>query len=310
MKILITGSHGFVGGSFGRVAFEAGHKVLGVSRASKPQAVWPGSYFQVDLVGDDLCDIIREFAPDIVFHAAGAASVANSLVKPLDDFRTTVQTWINTLDAVTRSGCRPHVIYPSSAAVYGNVSELPVHEDAALRPISPYGFHKAACELLAREYAECFSLRITICRLFSLFGSEQHRLLVWDLYRQFADDNAHVYLDGTGYETRDYLRIDDACHAMMRLAELPALKTSERRPIVINVASGVETKVLDLANEIGSLVAPAKEVYCRGNERPGDPRAWQADVARLRSLFPDWHPHPLSISLADCIADWKKEGSG
>jgi nucleoside-diphosphate-sugar epimerase len=221
------------------------------------------------------------------------------------------------------------LLYASSAAVYGNLAALPAREDAPARPISPYGFHKAACELLAHEYAECFGLNVVVCRLFSLFGAAQRRLLVWELYRQFAAAaEPIVRLEGTGAETRDYLHINDVAAALLDIASLDIAsldsasiniaspetnaardgETKERgRCLVVNVASGVETSVLALAAEVGRLVAPEKEIHCRGRERAGDPRAWRADITRLRTLAPGWQPQPLARSLAQCIRDWQKE---
>ena len=137
MKLLITGSNGFVGGSVGRWAARAGHEVLGVSRASQPARGWAGAYAQADALASDLTELVSAFAPDVLLHAAGTASVGASLKAPLDDLRASVLTWANVLDAVRRSGARPLVLFPSSAAVYGDLSELPAREEATPRPISP-----------------------------------------------------------------------------------------------------------------------------------------------------------------------------
>jgi UDP-glucose 4-epimerase len=247
--------------------------------------------------------LIAGFAPDVLLHAAGAASVGASLARPLDDLRASVVTWANVLDSVRRSGARPLVVFPSSAAVYGDADALPVAESAPARPISPYGFHKAACELLAREHAECFGMRVLICRLFSLFGEAQRRLLVWELYRQFVGAEPFVRLEGTGDETRDYLHVDDAAAAMLELAS----NLSEERGdcTVVNVASGEETRVLDLAEQLRALVAPPKEIRCLGHARAGDPRRWRADASLLRSLAPRWRPRPFAERLSQCVAAWR-----
>src|SRR5207237_47633 len=267
-------------------------------------------YVQADVLTSDLVETVRACAPDVVLHGAGTASVAASLQTPLDDLRAAVITWANTLDAVRRSGLRPLVLFPSSAAVYGNPTALPVGEEARVNPISPYGFHKAACELLAREYAECFQLRIVVCRLFSLFGAAQRRLLVWELYRQCVAAGDTIWLAGTGTETRDYLPIEDIAAALVELAAVEQTQASDAgRCLIVNVASGQETTVLDLARLVRDTVAPAKEVRCRGVERAGDPRAWRADTTRLRTLAPQWQPRPLARALAECIAAWPQESS-
>ncbi len=307
MRILITGSNGFVGGGVGRWAARAGHTVLGVARASQAATGWPGTYAQADVLTSDLADIIRQFAPDVLLHGAGTASVAASLHTPLDDLRAAVMTWANVLDSVRRTELRPLLLFPSSAAVYGNPTALPVREDAPVQPISPYGFHKVACELLAREYAECFGFNIIVCRLFSLFGAAQRRLLVWELYQQCTGPDATVWLAGTGTETRDYLPIDDIAAALGELATTQARPTDAGRCLVVNVASGTATSVLALAEQIRALVAPEKDLRCRGVARPGDPHAWRADITTLRTLAPRWQPQPLARALAQCVAEWQQE---
>jgi UDP-glucose 4-epimerase len=303
LRILITGSNGFVGGVVGRFAARAGHEVLGVARASQPAPGWPGAYAQADALASDLTDTINAFAPDALLHAAGTASVGASLKAPLDDLRAAVLTWANVLDAVRRSRARPLVLFPSSAAVYGDLAELPAREDATPRPISPYGFHKTACELLAREYADCFGLSVVVCRLFSVFGEAQRRLLVWELYRQFDGPGPVAWLEGTGDETRDYLHADDVAAALLELAG--GRVTEGGRCLVVNVGSGVETNVLELARGVGALVAPAKEVRCRGVARAGDPRRWRANTSLLRALAPGWRPRPFDERLAQCVNAWQ-----
>ena len=305
MKILITGSSGFVGGSFGRYAARAGHEVFGVGRASQPGVGWPGLYAQADVSSSDLSETVESFRPDVLLHAAGAASVGASLTRPLDDLRASALTWANVLDSVRRSGARPLVVFPSSAAVYGDAAARPVSESATVRPISPYGFHKAACELLAREYAECFQLSLVVCRLFSVFGEAQRRLLVWELYRQLAGAEPVAWLEGTGAETRDYLHVDDAALAILELA---SNRSGERGGFnVVNVASGEETRVLDLAEQLRALVAPSKEIRSRGHARAGDPQHWRADITLLQTLAPRWRPRPFNERLAQCVAAWRDE---
>ncbi len=310
MRILITGSNGFVGGGVGRWAARAGHEVLGVARASQPAAGWPGAYAQADVLTSDLAGIIGTFAPDVLLHGAGTASVAASLHTPLDDLRAAVLTWANVLDSVRRAELRPRLLFPSSAAVYGNPTELPVREDAPAQPISPYGFHKAACELLAREYAECYGCNIIVCRLFSLFGAAQRRLLVWELYQQCAGPDATVWLAGTGTETRDYLPINDIAAALLALATtLSQAPETGGRCLTVNVASGTEMSVFALAEQVRALVAPTKEIHCRGIARPGDPHAWRADITALRTLAPAWQPQPLARALAQCINVWQQKSA-
>lgn len=303
--MLVTGSRGFVGGGLGRLAAASGHAVLGVGRTAMPAPAWPGEYVQTDVATADLAPVLRRFAPDVVAHAAGSASVGGSLAAPLDDFRAQLPPWANLLDGVRRSGGSPIVLFLSSAAVYGNPSALPVPESAPRAPISPYGYHKACCEDLGREYAACFGLGIVVARLFSVFGPAQRRLLAWEIYQQLVGPEDAVWLEGTGAETRDYLHIDDATAAL--LAILEGCSGLRGACLVVNVASGEETRVLDLAGHLKDLLASGKPVRCRGSAKPGDPARWWADISLLRSLARGWRPRPLRERMAECIAAWQSE---
>ncbi len=290
----------------------AGHEVLGIGLASQPVREWRGRYVQMNVATSDLSNVIKRFEPEVVVHAAGSASVSNSLASPLDDLKSSALTWANTLDGIRRSSVRPLVLFPSSAAVYGNPMVLPVREDAPVAPISPYGFHKAACELLAREYAECFGLKILVCRLFSVFGPAQRRLLIWELFEQFAGDAEIVWLRGTGEESRDYLHIDDVTTAFLALAENSISETGTAESSsgycrFINVASGTRINVLDLAESIRKLAAPEKKIRSRGIASAADPKSWEADIGLLHSLAPQWQPAEFGNRLSECIATWKKE---
>jgi UDP-glucose 4-epimerase len=309
MRFLITGCRGFIGGSFGRYAHARGHAVLGLGRTAQPPDDWPGAYFTADVAHADLAGITREFRPDAVFHGAGSASVGASFSAPPEDLRATVQTFSNVLDAVRRSSTSPLVIFPSSAAVYGNPATLPVSEEAPVQPLSPYGFHKAMCELLAQQYAACFGLRLLVCRLFSVYGPAQKRLLVHQLFSQLESASPELRLEGTGDETRDYLYIDDLSAATLALAESATLRDGAARCTTVNVASGVATRIGDLATLLAALHGSGKTVVAAGQPRLGDPAQWQASIERLSSLVELSAARTLPGGLAECLAAWRTKSS-
>ncbi|MDH4229813.1 MAG: NAD-dependent epimerase/dehydratase family protein [Nitrospirota bacterium] len=298
MRLLITGSRGFVGASVGIAAADAGHEVLGVDLSAQPVDGWQGAYQQADVAHADLAHLIDEFRPDTVIHAAGSASVGGSYDDPVGDLRAAALTFANALDGVRRARRRPLVIFPSSAAVYGNPAHLPVAEDAPVSPISPYGFHKAVCELLAREYATCFQLDVVVARLFSVYGPRQRRLLLWELYDQAAGGSADVVLQGTGGETRDYLHVDDVARIFLAFAA--------RRPVgltLANVASGHEVSTLELARAVVAAVGADKPVRTLGQVRQGDPLNWRADVKQTAGL--GVVPRELLDGVRECVAAWR-----
>jgi len=305
MKILITGSRGFLGGTIGRFAASNGHEVLGIGRAAQADLSWPGQYFSADVLSADLSRLIRDCNPAAIFHAAGTASVGSSFASPLDDLRASLLSWANLLENVRRSGQFPLLVYPSSAAVYGRPQVLPAGEDAPVNPISPYGFHKAACELMAREYATCFQQKVVIVRLFSVFGEAQRRLLIWELFQQFSGEGDTVSLEGTGKETRDYLYADNVADVVLRLIQANLSKDKANYQ-TINVGSGNELNVLSLAEQIRTLLGSTKKINCRGIHREGDPERWRADISLLRDAIPDWEPMPFKNGLEQCLETWRR----
>lgn len=309
MRVLITGSTGFVGGALGRFAARAGHTVMGTGRSPEPGREWPGFYATSDASAESVSEVVSSFSPDVLFHAAGTASVGASLADPLADFRGSVVVCANILEGIRRSGTSPLIFIPSSAAVYGNPDALPINEAAATKPISPYGVHKAMCETLARGAADGFGLRIVVCRLFSIFGAEQRRLLIWELFKQLSGASEVAWLEGTGSESRDFLHVDDVAAAVFQLAEKILPDSPAGYFEIFNLASGEETSVVDVAEQIRDLVAPGKDVRCRGTARPGDPVNWRADISKIRAIIRSWKPRPLIDALNDCLGSWQQESN-
>jgi UDP-glucose 4-epimerase len=202
MRWLITGANGFLGFSVADYLARAGNSVVGLTRNEQlpdwfPRLEYPSSI-------EALADLIRGVDPKCILHAAGAASVGDSWVAPARDYVDSVLTWQVLLEATRQSELKPKLFLPSSAAVFGDPDRLPVPEDAGRKPISPYGFHKLVCERLAEEYAILWEMPVVICRLFSVFGPRQRRLLVWELVEQILSDGSVIRLQGTGLEERDY----------------------------------------------------------------------------------------------------------
>src|SRR5262245_16117704 len=162
MRLLITGCTGFLGRNVSEAGARSGHNILRIGRSGRPRG-YPGEYLQGSLTSD-FAAVIHDYRPDVILHLAGPASVDASFVDPLSDQQASVLTWSNTLESVRRSGLSPLVLFPSSAAVYGNPNVLPVPEVAAVAPISPYGFHKAACDLPALEHSAGFGLNLGVRR--------------------------------------------------------------------------------------------------------------------------------------------------
>jgi UDP-glucose 4-epimerase len=306
VRLLVTGARGFIGRTVADVAQKRGWDVVGVGRSSQAPTDWVGAYQWADVAQSDLLPVIDGFTPDVVFHGAGAASVGGSFDAPYDDLRASVMTFASVLDAVRRSKSRPKVLFPSSAAVYGNPAKLPVCETDPTNPISPYGYHKLQCELLAKEFVSCFDIEVTVCRIFSVVGDRQRRLLVWELYEQLIGNAPDIRLQGTGHETRDYLHSEDAAAAMLELAMLDSSGEASAHSVpTFNIASGNEVSVRDLIESLSTLLKIRKPVISADEQRIGDPSRWCADITGLKQAVETWSPKPLGEMLSDTVTVWR-----
>ncbi len=302
-KVVVTGVSGFVGGSIANAWVRAGAAVAGLCRSAvRPAGI--DSRVDVRACSYDvavLAEAIAQFEPDIILHAAGSASVAASLTDPAADFASTVALFHALLEATRRTRFRPLVIYPSSAAVYGNPDRLPVAETAPLHPVSPYGHHKVMAETLAREYAACFGVPVLSVRFFSIFGPRQKRLLLWELFRRFMDE-PKVEVRGTGNEVRDYLYIEDVA------ASLASMLDRITGPYAaVNLASGRGTSVRDMAQLIGRHLGSTKDIVFANRAQPADPDRWIADIATAAGLGSGIAPdgsYGLDARVAATLRAW------
>lgn len=291
-RALVTGCQGFVAHAVAKALNQVGYDVHGICRGNAV-ATWQQ---QCDFSVQALRAIIDEIKPSMIFQGAGAASVGGSLANPQADFDSSVLCFERLLEAVRLSSVRPHIVFPSSAAIYGNHGGV-LHESLAPAPISPYGFHKWQCELLAHEYATIYRLPVTVARLFSVFGSEQQKLIVWEMFDQ-ARREGRIHLRGTGEEVRDYLPV-------RILAEMIATLPVPERIQVVNVASGMGTKIRTIAETVGAFLGGHIAIDAVGIPIPGDPAQLIADVERLHALVDKISQFVFAEKINDCLESWQ-----
>jgi UDP-glucose 4-epimerase len=218
---------------------------------------------------------------------------------PAADFASLMPGTVELLVFVARAQRDAHFLFFSSAAVYGNPAHLPVSETALDAPISPYGIHKAAAEILIEHYARLFGLRASMLRMFSAYGEGLRKQIVWDLCQKAMlaqRDHETIELHGTGEETRDFIHAADVARAALLIAQHPPQSGTQ----IINVASGEETSIRILAESVLRALGCKSKLAFNGARRAGDPVNWRADVSRLRALA--FTPGvPFADGIANCI---------
>ena len=283
--IWITGGKGFIGRHLARHAAAQGADVFGIGHgdwSASESAEWQyGHWTNADIDGASLTKLANVTGfPDTVFHLAGGSSVGASFENPLEDFHRTVATTARLLEWVRMNSVETQVVATSSAAVYGEGNVGSICERATLRPLSPYGNHKAMMEALFQSYAKCFNVRSAIVRLFSVYGPGLEKQLVWDLCSKLAARGvAPVQLGGTGGEVRDWLHVEDAA----KLLWLCRSACSASVPCV-NGGNGTGTSIAQIVSLVTRAWGTDVPVVFSGKSRAGDPVSLLADISSARGL--------------------------
>lgn len=274
--ILITGASGFIGSSILNALLAAGHGVLGLT--SNPLAA---NYPQMRLTNYDQLDlakIIKINNPKAIIHAAGSASVSESIKSPQQDYESSVGLYTKLLEAIILADIKTRVVFLSSAAVYGDLGSVPLAENMTCNPISPYGINKKRCEELGAIFSDKYSMENISLRIFSTFGQLQKRLLIWDIFQKYRHSSV-IDLFGSGNEIRDFIYIDQLVDQILRIATLP--EVNER---VVNLGSGYPRTVSVIASAIGNILNEKSLCKFNGKVREGDPLSLHPNLNKFQEL--------------------------
>ncbi len=190
MKVLITGSAGFIGGFLIKYCLDKGCSVLGVDIV-EPSGVLPRSIFELCDVRDSvrLSELISRFKPDRIFHLAAQSYPTVSLDQPRETIDINVGGTVNLFECVRSAGIMPVVVVACSSAEYGPVAsdDLPVRESHPLRPLHPYGVSKVGQDLLSAQYFANYSMPAIRIRIFNTTGPSKIGDVCSDLTRRAVE---------------------------------------------------------------------------------------------------------------------------
>jgi UDP-glucose 4-epimerase len=295
-RVLVTGGAGFVGSNLVRALLERGDDVRVLDNFSTGLR---GNLADVDveLVEGELRSYERVHAAvrgvELVFHLGALGSVPRSVQDPLTSSAVNVEGTLNVLLAARDEGIR-RVVFSSSSSVYGTRSDLPVTEETAPDPISPYGVAKLAAERYCVSFSRVYhSFETVVLRYFNVFGPRQspfsqYAAMVPLFLTAIAHDEP-ITIDGDGEQSRDFTYVANVVDATIRAADVAAANGR-----IFNVSAGAPATVNEVAEAIGRILGKAVERR-HGPPRVGDIRASWADVTAARETL-GWEP---TVSLEE-----------
>jgi len=301
-RILVTGGAGYIGSHTVRLLIEQGHQVTVVDNLSKGyRHNVPGKI----LYKLDICDtaaiaeLMRQVQCEAVIHFAAYIAVGESMREPERYFANNVGGSLSLLTAMVETGVK-HMVFSSTAAVYGDPPSSPILETFPIQPVSVYGESKVMVETLLRWFDRVHSLTSVCLRYFNACGAdpkgnlgEEHEPethLIPLLLRAVTTEKP-ITIFGDDYDTpdgtcvRDYIHVNDLAQAhILALDYLMSGGASDQ----FNVGTSTGHTVMEIIRAV-EAVTGSKVPYALGPRRDGDAPSLVADSAKLRGKL-GWAP--------------------
>jgi UDP-glucose 4-epimerase len=305
---VVTGGAGAIGSQLVRrlVGMGVGTVVV-VDDLSSGYAWLPPSGDTVKLVVADVCDLPRlniDAADAWVFHLAAFFANQNSVDHPFEDLQRNGFGTLSTLKWAADSGARRVVYASAGCSIVGHEADEPIREDmpVTLEMSTPYQITKALGEFYCNYFKDQIST--VRCRFFNSYGPGEvpgrYRNVIPNfVWRAMRDEP--LMITGTGDETRDFIFIDDLTEGLVAAATTP-----EAHGLAFNLGTGLETRIIDLAQVVIRACDSASEIVY------GPRRDWdhslrrQADITRAASTLSFKAQVPLEEGIRRTVA-WFRE---
>ncbi|HEY8445786.1 MAG TPA: UDP-glucose 4-epimerase GalE [Thermomicrobiales bacterium] len=303
MRVLVTGGAGYIGSVAVELLLRRGDDVAILDNLWRGHAaaVPPGvKLYCVDLRdADAVREAVADARPDAVLHFGGAIIVPESVKDPALYFGINTVGTYNLLEAMRAADVRK-IVFSSTAAVYGNPTQLPLTEDSPTDPINPYGRSKLMIEQMLEWHDRAYGLRYVAFRYFNVAGAtercgEHHEpethIIPLALYALLGKRD-HFTIFGTDYPTRDGTAIRDYVHvvdlAEAHLLALDALAARDESLGAVNLGTRDGFTVREVVQAVERVTGKSLPVVV-GPRREGDAPILIADSTKARTLL-GWEP--------------------
>lgn len=281
MKVLVTGSAGFIGYHVSRRLLDDGHQVAGIDslvpyydvtlKERRHAMLSAGNGFRAHVV--DLADmaatakVMEEERPEVVIHLAAQAGVRHSLDHPEAYVSSNVVGSFNLLELCRRQPVR-HLLMASTSSAYGANTEMPFREtDQAVTPLNIYAATKLATEHVGHCYAHLWNQPITAFRFFTVYGPWGRPDMALFKFTEAALLGQTIDVYNHGRMARDFTYIDDLVEAIIRLVDAvpergrPVADFDSLSPVapfrLVNIGGGVPVGLMEFIEAIEACLGRA-----------------------------------------------------
>jgi UDP-glucose 4-epimerase len=300
-RALVTGGAGFIGSHVTDLFVAHGYDVtiLDDFSSGKEANVNPAATVVRESIASlAAAALIRDGRFDVILHLAAQIDVRKSVDDPAWDAAMNIGGSLNMLEAVRKSGYATRFVFSSSGgAQYGDLVPMPTVEEAAKDPQSPYGVAKLSVEYYMSYFARVHGVDTVSLRYANVYGPRQDphgEAGVVAIFCGRVLQGTPLTAYGDGLQTRDYVFVGDVARAnlLAATAVLPPVSRLDDRGV--NIGTGVQTSVIDLANEL-QRAASATLAVNHAPARAGEQRASALSYAKATQVL-GWTP---LTSLAD-----------
>ena len=291
VKALVTGGAGFIGSHLVDRLVEEGWKVRVVDNLSSGRMenlVHHKDNPNVEIVIGDLknSETYLKVAKDVdvVFHYAANPEVRVSTTNPEIHFKENIVATFNLLETMRKNDVK-ELVFASSSSVYGEPENIPVKEDAPIKPVSVYGASKAACENLIHAYSNLYGLKAVILRYANVVGPRLRHGVIYDFIVKLGKNPRQLEILGDGTQKRSYIYIDDAIEATVIAYNMAVGRRFETYNvgsedwITVNNVADIVVEVMGLKN-ISYLYKP----IAHGVGWLGDVKSIALSIDKIKNL--------------------------
>ncbi len=312
IKVLVTGSAGFIGSHLCETLLEHGYSVIGIDNFDTfykkeyklhnlkvNQGHENFTFYEADLKRKKMIEPAFE-GVGVVIHLAGKTGVRPSIENPQSYIENNISVTENVLSVMQEKSISK-LLFASSSSVYGNNPNTPWNETLDVNnPISPYAFTKKACELLNHSFHHLYNIDILNLRFFTVFGPRQRPDLAIHKFIKIMFNEESIPMFGDGSTSRDYTYVKDTVAGI--IGAMDYILANDNVFDIVNLGHNHPVKLIDLINAIGKATGKDPQIEQKPMQ-PGDVNITYANIEKAQRMFGYDPKTPLKEGLNNFV-EW------